>query len=250
MSASTKYGIGSRVRTARERLGWSRETLAFHSGISWSAITQVESGRRTNLRPATLEALARALGVTIDYLVAGRRPVPMMLNHRALTYANDDEFAASAVPFVEEALERSEPALVVTGKANRKLLERRLGSGAGAVEFADQTKWYRTPTAALKSYTDFLDAKLDAGAAWVRIIGEPVWASRSKEQIQLWTRYESLINLAFSGAPVTIMCPYDTRALDPDIVRQAHVTHPHTVESGHITASAEYVEPGDFLLDE
>ena len=54
-----------------ERLGWTREALAFHSGLSWSAIAQVESGRRTNLRPSTLAALSRPLGVSIDYLVDG-----------------------------------------------------------------------------------------------------------------------------------------------------------------------------------
>src|ERR1700761_4783343 len=65
-------GIGSRLRAARERLGLSREALAFHAGISWSAIAQVESGRRSQLRPSTLLALATALGLTIDYLVSGR----------------------------------------------------------------------------------------------------------------------------------------------------------------------------------
>ena len=61
--------MGTRVRAAGVRLGWSREALAVRSELSWSAIAQVESGRRKNVRPQTLSALAEALGVTIDYLV-------------------------------------------------------------------------------------------------------------------------------------------------------------------------------------
>src|SRR5438445_8615473 len=89
MGSSAQNGLGARVRAARQRRGWSREALAFHSGISWSAIAQVESGRRTNVRPSTLHALALALGVTIDYLVAGRSVAAPMMEHQALLYATD-----------------------------------------------------------------------------------------------------------------------------------------------------------------
>src|SRR5437660_10647077 len=84
--------IGGRVRSARERLGWTRETLAFHSGLSWSAIAQVESGRRTNLRPRTLAALSRPLGLSIDYLVRGTPSPSAMLTHSAFPYRTDDQF--------------------------------------------------------------------------------------------------------------------------------------------------------------
>jgi transcriptional regulator with XRE-family HTH domain len=52
----------------------------------WSAIAQVEAGRRTNLRPATLSALAGPLGVTIDYLVNGGASQARMLEHSAFLY--------------------------------------------------------------------------------------------------------------------------------------------------------------------
>src|ERR1700686_2883902 len=89
---SDRGGIGPRVRAARERLGWTREALAFHAGVSWSAIAQVESGRRTNLRPSTLLALSRPLGVSIDYLVEGGLSRPTMLGHSAFSYRTDDQF--------------------------------------------------------------------------------------------------------------------------------------------------------------
>jgi transcriptional regulator with XRE-family HTH domain len=249
MGTTASGGIGVRVRSARERLGWNREALAFHSGVSWSAVAQVESGRRTNLRPATLAALARALGVTIDYLVSGRSSGSVMLNHCALPYASDEEFVRVAGPFVEDAIARSEPVLVVTTKPNRNRLAKWLAPNAGDVEFAERAKWYQTPASTLKRYAAFLNAKLDAGAPWVRIVAEPVWPAGSASDIQTWTRYESLVNLVFSAAPTTILCPYDTRSLDPEVIRLAYVTHPQTIAHGNPAESSDYMDPSDFLLD-
>src|SRR3954462_14947268 len=108
MSEPEDSGIGARVRAARERLGWSREALAFHSEISWSGVAQVESGRRRNLRPATLTALAGALGVTVDYLLLGGPASPAMLEHRALPYRTGEELLNAARPFLATGVERSE----------------------------------------------------------------------------------------------------------------------------------------------
>ena len=35
--------IGHSLRAARARAGFTREALAYHSGVSWSAIAQIES---------------------------------------------------------------------------------------------------------------------------------------------------------------------------------------------------------------
>src|SRR5687767_203826 len=104
-------GIGRRIRASRARLGWTREELAVRSGMSWSAIAQVESGRRANPRPTTLSALAGALGVSIDYLVDGGPVATPMLEHRALIYGSDDDFAATTSDFLREGIKRAEPSL-------------------------------------------------------------------------------------------------------------------------------------------
>src|SRR5207248_6189102 len=135
-----------------------------------------------------------------------------------------------------------------TTKRNRKLLEKALGDDARQVEFGDRARWYRAPASALKRYADFLNEKLAEGASWVRIIGEPAWPAGPEDQIQLWMRYESLVNLAFSAAPTTILCPYDARSVDPEIVRHACLTHPNTIGREGMSESPDYVEPGDFLL--
>jgi transcriptional regulator with XRE-family HTH domain len=245
----TERTIGERVRTARERLGWNRETLAFHSGVSWSAISQVESGRRSNLRLATLSALASALAVSIDYLVTGQPSAPPMLEHRALLYKDEDEFAASIVPFLNEAAERAEPALAVTTDENIELLRDRLGSAAESVEFVERSSWYPAPRAALAGYSEFLDKAIAAGGNWVRIVGEIAWDPVDEPAVVAWGHYESLLNLTFATMPATVVCPYDMRALSPEIVDVARATHPHIIDSTGVTGSSRYTALGDLLPD-
>jgi transcriptional regulator with XRE-family HTH domain len=242
-------GIGSRVRAARERLGWTREALAFHSGLSWSAIAQVESGRRTNVRPSTLMALSRPLGVTIDYLVGGGQSPQTMLNHCAFPYRAEDQFKTTMGSFLAEGVERSEAMLAVTTGPNIELLREHLGGDARSVVFIDSSSFYSTPIAALTAFRAFTEDKLGRGAPWVRIVGEPIWAERSDVEVRLWTRYESLFNLEFAASAVTVVCPYDERSLAPAIVTQAHLTHPHTIGGTGISHNADYADPGTFALE-
>jgi transcriptional regulator with XRE-family HTH domain len=242
-------GIGSRLRAARERLGWNREALAYHSGISWSAIAQVEAGRRTNLRPSTLSALALPLGVTIDYLVSGGGSQAPMLEHSAFLYDSDDQFQVTMGSFLAQGIERSEAPLAMTTGRNIELLRERLGKDAGSVEFVESSDWLSSPANALEQFRSYSEAQLEGGAAWVRILAEPIWAGRSDAEIRLWTGFESLVNVLFASAPVTFVCPYDKRSLPAEIVRHAHLTHPHMLSDAGLSDSPGYAGPGRVALD-
>jgi transcriptional regulator with XRE-family HTH domain len=246
---SDRGRLGARVRAARVRRGWTRETLAFHSALSWSAIAQVESGRRTNVRPGTLAALSRSLGVSIDYLVDGSPSHPVILDHSLFAYSSDDQFRATTGPFLAQGIERSEGILAATTGANIELLRQHLGRDARKVKFVEVSDFYRSPIAAIDAIRDFSDAKLAGGAPWVRVLGEPIWAARSDAEVRLWTRYESLFNLVFSAYPLTAICPYDERSVAPEIVTEAHLTHPQTVGDHGISESPDYTDPGRFALE-
>jgi transcriptional regulator with XRE-family HTH domain len=246
---SDRGGIGPRVRAARERLGWSREALAFHAGVSWSAIAQVESGRRTNLRPSTLAALSRPLGVSIDYLVEGTLSRPTLLEHSVFPYRTDDQLRTTMGSFLADGVERSEATLAVTTGPNVELLREHLGEAARSVEFLDANDFYSTPIAALEAYRAFFEAALERGAPWVRVVGEPVWEGRSDAEVRVWTRYESLFNLVFAASPLTVVCPYDERSVAPEIVRDAHLTHPNTVGDRGVSRSAHYADPVRLALE-
>jgi transcriptional regulator with XRE-family HTH domain len=243
-------GIGGRVRAARERRRLTREGLAYHAGVSWSAIAQVESGRRTNLRPSTLAALARPLGVSIDYLVNGSHSCPTMLEHSVFPYRTDGQFRETAGAFLREGVERSEPALAVTTAPNIELIREHLGRDVSGVEFIDANDFYIAPSAAFEAYGAFFERASERGSSWVRVLGEPMRAGETAEETRAWTQYESLFNLVFASAPTTVVCAYDERVLAPEAVLQAQLTHPSTVGTGGVwEANPGYTEPARFAFE-
>lgn len=240
--------IARRLRQARIRLGWSREVLAYHSGVSWSAIAQIESRRRRNTRPGTLAALARALGVTVDYLIGEGSP-RTMLEHRALIYSSYAEFLAGAVPFLEEGLERSEGVLVVETPENIDLLTRSLGADADLIQFALSEDWYTSPLAAASAYGSFAEQKLEEGCDWIRIMGEIPAAWQDRDEVGLWTTYESSFNVMFAGSPITALCLYDGRSSTAHVVDMVMNTHPHLGVGEEATENERYRDPKHLLLD-
>lgn len=242
--------LGHAVRAARHRRGWSREVLAVRAGMSWSAIAQIESGRRQNVRLSSLTALARALEVPVDYLT-GNRAVNRtgLVSHGVVLYGSDREFTSSIAPFIAEGLDRGEPTLVVTTSRNITSLTRALGDRALDVTFAKSTEWYTSPRDALARYRNFLDEQLASGASWLRIVGEPIWRGRSQPEITQWTRYESLVNLVFADAPASIVCPYDRRTAPPSVLHAAECTHPEIGAGADAVVSATYLAAEEFLIE-
>jgi hypothetical protein len=116
------------------------------------------------------------------------------------------------------------------------------------VEFADSAEWYGSLSGALNRYRAYVKQKFEAGAAWIRVVGDPVWAGRSGAEITAWFRYESLVNLAFASAPATILCPYDTRSVPAEVVADARRTHPEAAHTSGALGGPAYQEPEDFLL--
>lgn len=245
--ASSRLGV--HLKSARERAGLSREALAYHSGLSWAAIAQIESGRRQEVRASSLMALARALGVSTDYLVGSAATVsPQSLRHRLLIYSSDAEYMASAGSFLVEGVRRSECVLAVTARRQMDRLQDALGDDALHVEFVDSAEWYRFPDGALTRYHRFVAERFELGARWIRILGEPVWEGRSATEISVWTRYESMINLSLASSPATIVCPYDARTVPDAALAGARRTHPELADAGATITSADYRAPEDFLL--
>jgi transcriptional regulator with XRE-family HTH domain len=240
--------LGASLKSARERSGWTRETLAHESGLSWSAITQIESGRRREVRASTLVALANALGVSVDYLVGASAVAPGLLNHRIVTYGFDDDYVESSIPFILEGIARDDCVLAVTPRRKTGLLRDALGVDAQHVEFIDAAEWYRSLPSAASRYRSYVNDRVERGAPWIRIIGEPVWTGKSDAELAEWFRYEALVNVAFASSPATVVCTYDTRALPEGVIDTARRTHPQVMESGDVSASATYRAPEDFLL--
>jgi transcriptional regulator with XRE-family HTH domain len=62
--------LARHVRQLREAAGMSQQALAIAAGLSISVVTQLEQGTKADPRISTVVALAKALGVSVDALVA------------------------------------------------------------------------------------------------------------------------------------------------------------------------------------
>jgi len=84
---SLKEAVAANIRTVRESLGYSRETLAEKAKVSARYIYMLERGDR-NLSLDTLEALASALACTVcDLVCTPERPAET--RRAALVLANE-----------------------------------------------------------------------------------------------------------------------------------------------------------------
>ncbi|MFF4797029.1 anti-sigma factor RsbA family regulatory protein [Streptomyces sp. NPDC001351] len=151
--------------------------------------------------------------------------------HPALLYRDEDEYLAGTVPFVREALAAGEPVAVAVPGERLRLIRDALGEDARTVRFLDMRQAGRNPgriiPAVLRAFADGRPP-----GTRVSIIGEPIWAGRTAAEYPACVQHEALINAAFRGRSATILCPYDIRRLDPQVVADAFATHPTLVRGG------------------
>ncbi|HEX3563354.1 MAG TPA: sensor histidine kinase [Solirubrobacterales bacterium] len=166
------------------------------------------------------------------------------LVHQALIYGSDEEFTNVAAPFVEEAALSGEPALVVVGERNLENLRAALGEPLPGVTLLPVEQWYETSARTREKFGRWVSEHTNGGRA--RVIAESPWAVGQEAQVRDWARYESVLNIAFAERPVTFICPYDERALPPEIIQHARSTHPEVVGSSGTAPSEQYENPLEF----
>ncbi|MEU5993407.1 sensor histidine kinase [Spirillospora sp. NPDC047418] len=158
--------------------------------------------------------------------------------HPALFYRDDEEYLAGTVPFVRAGRAAGEPVAVAVPGRRLGLLRDALGATAGEVTWLDMAEAGRNPGRIIPGVLrDFADRHTGGR---VRIIGEPVWPGRTAAEYPACAQHEALINLAFAGRGVSILCPYDESGLDPVALADARATHPTVIDRRGERASAEY----------
>jgi anti-sigma regulatory factor (Ser/Thr protein kinase) len=145
--------------------------------------------------------------------------------HPALFYRGIDDYLAGTLSFVEEGLAAGEPVAVAVPGDRLEPLRAGLGDSAAQVRLVDMTRAGRNPGRILPGVLlAFADDHGDAHR--VRIVGEPIWPGRTEVEYPACVQHEALINQAFAGRSVEILCPYDADALHGDILADAERTHP------------------------
>jgi hypothetical protein len=143
------------------------------------------------------------------------------MRHDLLVYDSDYGFAGALGLFVEEGIEAGHPVLLVTNADRREVVTDTLSAAdAEKVTFVDGDRFYTRPEAAIAGYDAKLRELLGAGAEAVRVYGELPHCRNAQER-ESWLRYEAIVNRAFAGQPVWVMCGYDTRALPAQVVDDA-----------------------------
>lgn len=160
--------------------------------------------------------------------------------HEALFYLGDEGFLAGLLPFLTEAAEQDTPTLVVVSSPRIAMLRSALGSGASSILYADMATVGRNPARIIPEWRRFIDAHARTGRP-VRGVGEPIWAGRSPAELVECQRHESLLNMAFAGAPAWwLVCPYDVASLDAAVLTEARRSHPYLRDEIYSAASDVY----------
>jgi anti-sigma regulatory factor (Ser/Thr protein kinase) len=171
------------------------------------------------------------------------------LRHDALLYAGDEQFLAGTLPFIRSGVEAGEAVLVVVDRVKFGLLESALGGDAKYVQFADMREIGGNPARLIPVWKDFLAARTQPSKR-IWGVGEPAWAGRSDAELVECRRHESLINLAFAGdAPLSLLCPYDTSSLPPEVIEGARCSHPTILDGGGRHGSGTFCELAEPFAD-
>ena len=173
-------------------------------------------------------------------IATASRATEARFRHDALFYAGIDDFLAKTVPFIAEGVDAGEPILAVVSREKIERLRDRLNGRADRVRFADMADVGMNPARIIPAWRAFVSGQHARGRPF-RGIGEPIWATRSRDELDECERHEALLNVAFDGAPAWwLVCPYDTDTLPDAVLEEAERNHPFVVHQGVRGPSGAY----------
>lgn len=152
--------------------------------------------------------------------------------HSAFFYRTPQEYLDSLLPFIVDAVTADQAVLVALPKPTLAAVAEGLGRSAADVTMTDITEAGRNPSRILgELLSGFAEKHRDQP---VRMIGEPMWPGRSLVEYAACVQHEALINRAFTGRDITVVCPYAVAQLDPDVIADALCTHPVLWQDGSL----------------
>lgn len=161
--------------------------------------------------------------------------------HDAVFYDGMEDFVARIVPFIQDGVDAGEPVLVVVSPEKIERLRDELDGRADGVRFADMANVGMNPARIIPAWRTFVNEQHASGRPF-RGIGEPIWAARSRDELDECERHEALLNVAFDAAPAWwLACPYDTGSLPASVLQEAERNHPFVVHEGVRRPSASYL---------
>ena len=166
----------------------------------------------------------------MTYAPSGREASDGSFVHRAFLYRTQQEYRDHLLTFIRDAVQAHQAVLVAVPAPNLAVLAEGLNGLAASVVMTDMSEAGRNPGRILG---EVLSKSVDKHRAKpVRMISEHVWPSRSDTEYPACVQHEALLNRAFTGRDVTVVCPYDLSQLDPEVIADARRTHPALWQNG------------------
>jgi anti-sigma regulatory factor (Ser/Thr protein kinase) len=165
--------------------------------------------------------------------------------HEAVYFSSARELVDLTAPVLREGLAQGqEVALVCAERHNRALAEAL--DGSDRVTVLPRPTIYQKAVTAVDFYRQFMQERLEAGSAGVRLVGEVDFGSHSRGRHE-WRRFEALCNHAMRPYPLWSLCAYDSRELSEQARITGALTHPYLRGAAGRTANPAYVDPAKVL---
>jgi len=172
---------------------------------------------------------------------AGRAAGNDGLNHHAYLYDDERDYLSCLSEFVQAGLRNAEPVFVAVPGRHAAVLRELLGAESPLLRYGAMTETGRNPARLIPELYAFV---AEHPGQRVRYIGESAWPGRTDAELCEAARHEALLNLAFATTSVSIMCPYDIRALAADVVGRVQRTHPAILQGGRTQLTTGYAGHG------
>jgi anti-sigma regulatory factor (Ser/Thr protein kinase) len=161
-------------------------------------------------------------------------------------YAAEAECSQLVLGFLQNGLESGEPVLIAVSPRNADLLSPAVAGRGGQVEFAMMAEFGRNPGRMIGALWDLVSRN---EGRRVRCVQEPLWPGRSAAEAREVLRHEALVNLAFVGQPLSLLCIYQRRLLSNSGRTATELTHPMLRTGAAVLANGGYQGAGILPAD-
>lgn len=183
-------------------------------------------------------------------------------DHLCLIYDSPQEWRAAVIPFIKTGLKRDEKCICILGTHTADRLRSCLheedvnvadAETSGKLLVVYQTNaWSRAgsfdPDQVIALLIAEADKAIDEGYSAIRMTEEVGSACEGRLTPERLLEYEAKLNRDFfTRCPCTAICQYDRWKCDPEVIKNAIMTHPLLLRNREIHQNFYYIPPEEFL---
>jgi PAS domain S-box-containing protein len=182
-------------------------------------------------------------------------------DHGCFIYETDEEHRQAIVAYLRPGLEQGEKVIYIADSSPIETIIKYLRDDGIDVDhylengqlcfFSADDTYLRNGVFEPEEMLDLLrvetELALSAGFSALRGTGEMTWALRGCPGSNRLMEYEAKLNEFITGKKCFLLCQYDRRLFDPDILLEVLNTHPVAIINTEVYKNYYYVTPKDCL---